>query len=234
MAKELPYFKFEPGQWENGNIQMCSRESKGLFIDLCSMYWARVGDLPYALALQKLCNGNKVAFQELESIGIFQVIDDKIVIEFLDEQLGEFFDISEKRRESANKRWNDASALQKQSKSNAIREEKKREKKKREEEMADLVLPFGELFKTTWFEWTQYRNQKKQKLTLLGAQKQIKLLSSFSEDEAIKMLNQSMFHGWTGIFELKTNYNGKQNGTGEHPAQAAARAFAERVGGKSN
>ena len=22
MAKELPYFKFEPNQWENGNIQM--------------------------------------------------------------------------------------------------------------------------------------------------------------------------------------------------------------------
>ncbi len=33
MAKELPYFKFEPNAWENGNIQMLSREDKGLFID---------------------------------------------------------------------------------------------------------------------------------------------------------------------------------------------------------
>jgi uncharacterized LabA/DUF88 family protein len=34
MAKELPYFKFEPNQWENGNIQICSHEEKGVFIDL--------------------------------------------------------------------------------------------------------------------------------------------------------------------------------------------------------
>ena len=45
MAKELPYFKFETSEWENGTIQMCSRETKGLFIDLCSMYWARLGDV---------------------------------------------------------------------------------------------------------------------------------------------------------------------------------------------
>ena len=37
MAKELPYFKFEPNAWENGNIQMLSREDKGLFIDICSI-----------------------------------------------------------------------------------------------------------------------------------------------------------------------------------------------------
>jgi hypothetical protein len=36
MAKELPYFKFEPSEWDNGIIQMCSRESKGLFIDICA------------------------------------------------------------------------------------------------------------------------------------------------------------------------------------------------------
>jgi hypothetical protein len=58
MAKELPYFKFEPDAWENGNIQMCSKSQKGLFIDLCSIYWARLGELPYALALQKHCNGD--------------------------------------------------------------------------------------------------------------------------------------------------------------------------------
>lgn len=124
MAKELPYFKFEPGAWDNGNIQMCSRESKGLFIDLCSMYWSRLGELPYALALQKLCNGNKDALQELQSHEIIGVIDGQIAIEFLDEQLIEFNHTSEKRRKAANKRWKNASALQLQSKSNAIREDK--------------------------------------------------------------------------------------------------------------
>jgi hypothetical protein len=124
MAKELPYFKFEPGAWENGNIQMCSRESKGLFVDLCSIYWSRLGELPYALALQKLCNGSKDALQELIDHEILGVVDGQIVIEFLDEQLTEFSHTSEKRRKAANKRWKDASALQVQSKSNAIREDK--------------------------------------------------------------------------------------------------------------
>lgn len=129
MAKELPYFKFEPSEWDNGNIQICTRETKGLFIDLCSMYWSRLGELPYALALQKLCAGNDNALHELQKHDIFGVVDGNIVIEFLDEQLSEFHETSEKRRNAANKRWKDASALQKKSKSNAIREDKIREDK---------------------------------------------------------------------------------------------------------
>lgn len=125
MAKELPYFKFEANTWDSGNIQMCSRESKGLFIDLCSLYWSRLGELPYALALQKLCAGNKVALQELTDNEIVQIQDAHIVIRFLDEQLLEFGEISEKRRISANKRWN-ANALQMESKSNARRGEERR------------------------------------------------------------------------------------------------------------
>lgn len=131
MAKELPYFKFEPNAWDTGNIQMCSRESKGLFADLCSLYWSRLGELPYALALQKLCNGNNDAFQELRKHDIFGVIEDQIVIDFLDEQLLELNQISEKRRKAAQKRWGDASALQMQSKSNAKRREEKREEEKK-------------------------------------------------------------------------------------------------------
>lgn len=133
MAKELPYFQFEPGAWDNGNIQMCSRESKGLFIDLCSIYWSRLGELPYALALQKLCNGNDAALKELQDHQIFGVTEGQIRIEFLDEQLSEFRETGEKRRNAANKRWDDARALQKQSKSNAIREEERRGEKKKKD-----------------------------------------------------------------------------------------------------
>ena len=131
MAKELPYFKFEPSEWDNGNIQICTRDSKGLFIDLCSIYWSRLGELPYALALQKLCNGNNDALQELINRQIIHIEHDQIIIDFLDEQLSEFNQINEKRRNAANKRWKDASALQVQSKSNAIREDKIRGEEKR-------------------------------------------------------------------------------------------------------
>ncbi len=130
MAKELPYFKFEPNQWDSGMIQLCSLESKGLFVEMCCLYWSRLGDLPYALALQKLCNGNAGLLEELEKNSIYDVEDDNIIINFLDEQLNEFQQTSEKRAKAANKRWSNASALQMQSKSNAIREDKSKEDKK--------------------------------------------------------------------------------------------------------
>jgi hypothetical protein len=137
MAKELPYFKFEPSAWDNGNIQVCSLESKGLFIDICSMYWARMGELPYALALQKHCKGNTDALQELIDADVILVKEQQIIIEFLDEQLAEFIEIGKKRASAANKRW-DANAMQVQCKSNAKREEEIRKEEIREE----LNVPF--------------------------------------------------------------------------------------------
>ena len=105
MAKELPYFKFEPNQWENGNIQMCSREDKGLFMDLCSMYWSRLGDVPLKLAIQKLCGGNAVALNSLCDEKIIEVIDGNIFINFLSEQLNEFDDISKLNSKNAKDGW---------------------------------------------------------------------------------------------------------------------------------
>jgi hypothetical protein len=167
MAKELPYFKFEPNQWENGNIQMCSRDLKGLFIDLCALYWSRLGELPYALALQKHCNGSKDALQTLEDLQIITVTDGQIIIDFLDEQLDEFQETSEKRRKAANKRWSNASVLQVQSKSNAIREDKKREDKKREDKAPTVSFKFKESMIYHGFnpdlvdDWLKVRKNKK-------------------------------------------------------------------------
>lgn len=137
MAKELPYFKFEPSAWDNGNIQVCSLESKGLFIDICSMYWARMGELPYALALQKHCKDNTGALQQLIDADVILIKEQQIIIEFLDEQLAEFIEIGKKRASAANKRW-DANAMQVQCKSNAKREEEIRKEEIREE----LNVPF--------------------------------------------------------------------------------------------
>jgi hypothetical protein len=144
MAKELPYFKFEPNQWENGNIQMLSREDKGLFIDLCSMYWSRLGDLPQKLVIQKLCGGNATALNSLCDEKIIEVLDGNIYINFLSEQLNEFDDISKKNSKNAKDGWekrrksketeqlseSNAVALNSQCESDAMREDKKRKEKK--------------------------------------------------------------------------------------------------------
>ena len=39
MAKNTPFFKFDSSAWLSGTIQFLSLEHKGLFIDLCAMYW---------------------------------------------------------------------------------------------------------------------------------------------------------------------------------------------------
>ena len=133
MAKELPYFKFEPNQWENGNIQICTRDDKGLFMDLCSMYWSRLGDVPFKLAVQKLCNGNATAFDTLIKENIFTIIDDRICIDFLNEQLSEFENLSKTNSDNARigweKRKKNATASKSQYESDAIREDKIREEK---------------------------------------------------------------------------------------------------------
>lgn len=144
MAKELPYFKFEPNQWENGNIQMCSNEDKGLFIELCCMYWSRLGDVPLKLAVNKLCAGNATALDSLINENIFTVIDGLICIDFLNEQLGEFDNTSKKNSKNAKDGWakrrlskyeseRNATALDSQSQSDAIREDKIREDKIKED-----------------------------------------------------------------------------------------------------
>jgi len=144
MAKELPYFKFEPNQWDNGAIQMFSREEKGLFIDLCAMYWSRIGDLPFKLAVQKLCGGNATALNSLCEENIFAVIDGMISISFLNEQLQEFDDLSNRNKKNAIEGWEkrrnnkalsdrNATASSSHMIRNAIREDKKREDNRRKE-----------------------------------------------------------------------------------------------------
>lgn len=143
MAKELPYFKFEPNQWENGNIQMLSREDKGLFMDLCSMYWSRLGDVPLKLAIQKLCAGNATALNPLCDEKIIELIEGNIFIKFLSEQLNEFEDTSKQNSKNAKEGWEKRHKLKEESERNAtasnpqcendaIREDKIKEDKKKE------------------------------------------------------------------------------------------------------
>ena len=80
MAKELPYFKFEPSEWLEGDIQLCSFEAQCCFINLSSGYWLKLGDVSYAFALHKYCNRNADVLQELINNEIVTLENDKIYI----------------------------------------------------------------------------------------------------------------------------------------------------------
>ena len=201
MAKELPYFKFEPNQWENGNIQICTREDKGLFIDLCSMYWSRLGDVPFKLAVQKLCNGNASAFDSLIQEFIFEIIDDSVCIHFLNEQLNEFENTSNQNRENALKRWakqkNNASASKPHCESDTIRGEKRREENIYKEKN-NLAYESESEFMEDW---------NASRRSILGVQSNMRKLA-FHELENFKQLNKNFLkedfkNGMRGLMSQK-------------------------------
>ena len=87
--KELPYFKFYPGEWMKGDITDCSIEAQGLFINICVLYWMKAGSLT-ATRVQRKFNSCSTHLQELIDDEIIVVYDDEIHINFLDEQFDEF------------------------------------------------------------------------------------------------------------------------------------------------
>ena len=96
MASELPYFKFYPDEWIKGDITVCSMASQGLFINICSYYWAKKGVLTLTQVQQRF-NTCSTDVQHLLNNGIFDVDDDVIIIKFLDEQLSQFKELSKKK-----------------------------------------------------------------------------------------------------------------------------------------
>ena len=84
MAKELPYFQFEPAEYLAGNISFCSLEAQGLFVNLCSYYWQRSCQLTKEQFLKRLNYVDE--FAELVEENIVELQENRIRIEFLDEQ----------------------------------------------------------------------------------------------------------------------------------------------------
>ena len=87
MAKELPYFKFEPAEYLTKDISFCSLGAQGLFINICAYYWQRNCKLTKNQLLKRL-NHNK-EFDELIDEGVIDLKENgqTIVIKFLDMQL---------------------------------------------------------------------------------------------------------------------------------------------------
>ena len=84
MAKELPYFQFEPAEYLTKDITLCSMEAQGLFINMICYYWQRECNLPLA-TFERRFNHPKL-LKELVDDNIIKIIDDNIIINFLNKQ----------------------------------------------------------------------------------------------------------------------------------------------------
>lgn len=87
MAKELPYFKFEPAEYLTRDISFCSLSAQGLFINICSYYWQRGCELTKEQLLRRL--NHEKELNELISEGVVDLKENVISIKFLDKQLNE-------------------------------------------------------------------------------------------------------------------------------------------------
>jgi hypothetical protein len=87
MAKELPYFKFEPAEYLTKDISFCSLGAQGLFINICAYYWQRNCKLTKDQLLKRL--NHLKEFDELIDEGVIDLKENgqTIVIKFLDMQL---------------------------------------------------------------------------------------------------------------------------------------------------
>lgn len=108
MAKELPYFQFEPAEYLTKDVSFCSLSAQGLFINMCAYYWQRGCQLTRVQMLKRLNYEDE--FNELAEEGVINLEGEKITIKFLDEQ---FNSIQENTIESSKKgkignlkRWN--------------------------------------------------------------------------------------------------------------------------------
>lgn len=84
MAKELPFFKFNAGEWLTGNISYESYELQGLFIRVCAEYWNRSNKMTLEDAYLRTNRPELV--DQLVQKGYIVKKRNKIFISFLDEE----------------------------------------------------------------------------------------------------------------------------------------------------
>ena len=101
MAKELPYFKFEPAEYLTKDVSFCSLAAQGLFINLCSYYWQRSCKLSKDQFLKRL--NHEKELEELISEGAIDLINNDIYITFLDVQFEEVVEKSKTNKTNGGK-----------------------------------------------------------------------------------------------------------------------------------
>jgi len=95
MSKELPFFKFYPAEWLIGKISFQTLEIQGAFIQCVCMVWNNNGSIKLKDMLYRVPQDYVNLLIENGFINIDS--DNKIRIDFLDEQLNDFQKVREIR-----------------------------------------------------------------------------------------------------------------------------------------
>jgi hypothetical protein len=161
MAKELPYFQFEPAEYLTKDISFCSISAQGLFINICSYYWQRNCQLTEKQLLKRL--NHEEELKELIDEEIIVSIDGNIIISFLDKQKEKAIENS--RKNTVNGKKGGRPKTQKKPKENPKETQTKgiREDKIKEEEIIqnNSVSKFTPDKFLKWFNEARSKNLEK-------------------------------------------------------------------------
>lgn len=220
MAKELPYFQFEPAEYLTRDISFCSLSAQGLFINVCAYYWQRQCELTRTQFLRRL--NHEKELNELVQEGIIDLIDDTIKIKFLDVQFCKATSLSktnssngskggrpkkENPTESESKANQNPTESESESESKGIREEKIKEN-----EIKTPPTPKGEVI--IWNDLITFFNntfEKKSKVVPEAVQKKYnqRLKEGYLKTDISKaMVNASKdsYHIETGFKHLTLEF----------------------------
>ena len=208
---KLQWFKFTPTDWIMGKIQRCPEITQARFMRLICLYWNKECLLTYDDAEIEI---DKEHLDLLISKKIIKLVDNFISIEFLNEQLENISETSQKRRDAVLQRWakvkqNDTSVLQVdtsvlQNDTEKRRVEKRREDKIRVEDIKQKKFDFKNSLIEYGFEeklvdeWIAVRKNKKATNTETSFKKFISQIQLAPEDknEILKLVIEKDWRGF--------------------------------------
>lgn len=152
MAKETPFFKFDSSSWLGGSIQFTDLTTKGLFIDLCAIYWEsqKPIQIDKKLKVRTRCDEGTLTdlIETLAALDIISQTEHGITIPFLDSLISERNEFLEKCSKAGKK-----SARVKGSSTN-----KKEERRKKREESREENNRIEKIKGCDYIEWELFSN----------------------------------------------------------------------------
>lgn len=156
---KLQWFKFTPTDWIMGKIQRCPEITQARFMRLICLYWNKECVLSYEDAEIEI---DKEHLDILIAKKIIKIDNNFLLIEFLNEQLENIAETSQKRRDAVLQRW--AKVKQKdtyvseintyvlQNDTDKSREELEKEKKRKEKTIDNKKFVDECLISSQWLE----------------------------------------------------------------------------------
>ena len=188
--KELPYFKFFPDEWMNGDVTLLSEDLQGIYLKICCYYWKRNCDMTVTKLKQRYNTVITEQWDELFLSGVLkQGLNDRLIIKWLDlqwsERSREFNQKSKAGKIGMKNRWADNTVITEHNNKDKEEDKEKNKDKDIYRKFDHLSITIDEFKKLEYF-WRKetidsildrienYKDNKKYKSLYLTAKNWIK------------------------------------------------------------